>query len=867
MKYVKYLLKLQGSSMRNKPSLLKAAALTLSLSMFPLCGNVWAFPINASGKTPIAQQQEKKVTGKITDNNGESLIGVAVVVKGTGQGTITDLEGNYSLPHVPENAVLVFSYIGMKSQEISVKGKKAIDVVLHDDAVGIDEVVVVGYVTRKKGELTGSVSTLNTDDLVKTSNTNLVKSLAGKVPGLIVADRGGYPGDESTTMLIRGKSTLGNNSPLVVIDGVPSSDLSALAPSDIASLTVLKDGAAAIYGARAANGVIVVTTKRGKAGKATVNFSSMYKLSSFTREPDLMDSWQYATWQNEVADIYGTNRQYTDEDIANYKAGNDLMNYPNTDWRDLTMRSSSPETRNTLSVSGGSDKVHYFVSADMVDQKGLFESDALSYKNYQVRSNLDVKLNDVVKFGLDLYAKKGKSKSPGVAKGNIYKSINVNSPTWIGQYSNGLPAYGGENGTNPLVMSSYDSGFDQKVNDEVNVNFTYEFNFNKVIPGLRFKGLTSYNIKNKEEKNFYDTWNVYSYNQQTDEYMKKTGFNFNSGNFLSLQEYHSRQTELMNSWQLHYTNNFLEDHTIRAFVAMEMTDGNSNYFQAYKRDLVSAAHPDLFAGSDEGQKSTGASSEWGRLNYFGSLSYDYQHKYLLDLTFRYDGSSNFAEGHRFGAFPGVSAGWVISDEDFMDSTASWLDQLKLRASWARMGNDRVPSFQYMTKYQYGSSSKSATPLYYILGEEGTKYSAFYNTNVPNPIITWEKADMSNIGLNFVMLKNRLSADLNYFYQKRSDILITRSASVADYTALQLPQENLGKVNNYGFEAQVDWTDKSGDLTYAVGFNFTNAKNEVKYMDEAANVPDAMKKEGHPMDSYVIYPCLMIKWKWMRRQLN
>ena len=797
-------------------------------------------------------QKGVQISGIVTDINNQPLMGASIFEKDTNNGTVANIDGKFTLNLTSDNAKLVISYISYITKEIEVGNKTNFNIVLEEDNRMLEQAVVLGYVTRKKGELTGSVVSLDNKELEKTSTMNLTKSLQGKVPGMIIADRGGYPGDESLTMLIRGKSTLGNNSPLVVVDGIPSSNLSSLAPQDIESLTVLKDGAAAIYGARAANGVIVVTTKRGTQGHAKVSFSSMYKASSFTTIPDVMDSWQYATWQNEIAAFNGTALPYTDEDIAQYKSGNDPINYPNTDWYDLTMREYAPETRNSVSISGGTENVQYFVSGDAVSQSGMFASDILKHHDYQIRSNIDVKLNDYVKVGVNLSARKFDRTEPGVTTGNIYKSIWVNSPTSVGQYPNGLYGWGAENGTNPRVMSSEDSGFDKVTSDEIRANFTYDIDLKFITKGLTLKGLSSIYIHNGQEKLFHSTWDVYTYDKSMDEYNKVSGYNFNSGNFLSVEDSHNRTKEQMHSFQIHYSRSFGE-HNLQAFVGTEMTKGSSNNFSAYKKDLVSADHTDLFAGGEEGQTSTGYSAEWGRLNYFGDISYNYKRRYLLDFTLRYDGSNNFADGHRFGTFPGISAGWVISDEKFMDFTNSWLDNLKIRASWAIMGNDRVPAYQYMTKYNYGGTSTSATPNYYIFGENGTKYNAFHNSNVPNPDITWEKADMKNIGVSFSVLGSRLSGDVNYYYQKRRDILVTRAASVPDYSALQLPQENIGKVDNYGVEIQMNWADKIGDFSYNVGFNFTQAKNEVKYLDEAANVPEWQKQEGHPMDSYLVYP--------------
>ena len=334
------------------------------------------------------------VSGVVSDAEvGDPLIGVTVLLDGTSQGTITDIDGNYSIKVPDGNAKLVYSYIGYGSQEIVVGNQTTINVQLGVQMNALEEIVVVGYTTRKKGELTGSVSSINSEDLERTSNKDVAKSLAGKVPGLIVSDRGGYPGStDDVTLLIRGKSTLGNNAPLVLIDGVVAASFAHLAPTDIESLSVLKDGAAAIYGARAANGVIVITTKRGKVGKPVINLSSSYSYSTFSNRPNLMSSQQYAIYRNEAAERNGLAHPFTQDDIDNYAAGSDPVKYPSTDWADLTFADFSPEWRNTLSISGGTDRVNYFVSGDYIDQVGLFDSGDLKFKQYQIRSNIDVKI-------------------------------------------------------------------------------------------------------------------------------------------------------------------------------------------------------------------------------------------------------------------------------------------------------------------------------------------------------------------------------------------------------------------------------------------------------------------------------------------
>ncbi|WPR71387.1 TonB-dependent receptor [Flavobacterium sp. NG2] len=794
---------------------------------------------------------DKKITGKVTDGQGP-LPGVNVMVKGTTIGTTTDFDGKFSINVKDNNAILVFTYLGFATKEVAVKNQTSLAVVLQEDAAKLDEIVVVGYTSKKKGEVTGSVSTLSSKELQNTSNNDVAKSLAGKTPGLIVVDRGGYPGQTgNTTLLIRGKATLGNNSPLIIIDGIYSTDFSYLAPQDIESMSILKDGAAAIYGARAANGVILITTKRGKSGKTKINFSSIYSLSSFSVKNRFMSSEQYAIYNNEIAQRKGTALPYTQDAIDKYAAGNDPINYPNTNWADLTFADNSPMLRSSLSFSGGTDKITYFVSVDNIEQKGMFKSGDLNFSQNQIRSNLDIKISDDFKLGIDLNGRFGVNNQPGVDLGYIYKHIYTNEPTQVGIYPNGLIGWGGENGSNPAIMSTSASGFVKRNDTNLRGRFTYDWDLHKLTKGLSVKGFMGIRKMSYDIKNWYTPWTVYQYVASSDEYVPSTGYS-QQGSERILRETFWKNDQLMLNSTLHYNTKIGDNHYITAFIGAEQTTEEQRTFWAQRTGFPSKDHAELFAGSDNGQISSGSSNEWGRVNYFGSLSYDYAKKYYVDFTLRRDGSSNFGPGKQFGTFPGVALSWAINKESFMQNV-SWVNSLRLRASSAVMGNDQIEGFQFQTSYNYGGNTNVPRPNYYIFGTTGTRNNGYVSSNVPNPDITWETAYIKNLGINFSLFNNRLTGDANYFYQNRTDILITKAAAIPDAIGLNLPQQNLGKVDNYGWEFQLGWNDKIGELGYNIGGNFTNTKNKVVYMAEAATVPDALKREGRPLDSYIVYP--------------
>lgn len=805
-------------------------------------------------ESKINSNQGIVVTGTVSDIDGP-LPGVNILVKGTSDGTQTDFDGNYSISVADSNAVLVFSYVGYKSQEIIVGNNSKVNVLLEADVAGLDEVIVVGYTTKKKGEVTGSVSTIKSEVLEQAGNKDLAKSLAGRATGLIISDRGGYPGSTDSadlTLLVRGLATLGNNSPLILIDNIPTSTFSHLAPQDIESLTVLKDGAAAIYGARAANGVILITTKRGKSGKPKINFSTTYNVSSFSEAPELMNSEQFAIYSNEIAERNGAALPFTQEQINNYAAGNDPINFPNTDWADLTFANSSPEYRNSLSISGGNDNVSYFVSGDAIKQVGMFRSGSLNFKQNQVRSNIDIKVLDNLNIGVDLSGRFGERNEPGVSDNEIYSRINTNFPTEVGVYPNGLPGFGGENGANPYVMATNQSGFRERIDNNLRARFSYDLNLDKHVKGLSIKGFAGIVRNVQDIKSWYTPWTVYQFQEGTGEYIPTGGFSQASGTLRELRENFYKYNEVLLNSTIHYRNTFAENHSISAFVGVEQSESNQRNFWVEKRGFPTDDHPELFAGDVDGQLSDGVSQEWARVNYFGSLSYDFMKKYFIDLTLRHDGSSNFGPGKRFGTFPSIGASWAIDKESFMDNV-NWINSLRLRASWAKMGNDRIAPFQYLTRFAFGGGANTQ-PNSYIFGSPGQLLNGYTSANVPNPDITWETAYMRNIGLNFGMFDGKLTGDINYYYQKREDILVTRAAAIPDAAGLTLPAENIGKVDNWGLELELGWADNINEnLSYNLGGNFTQAKNEVKFLAEAIDVPDALKREGKPLGSYVVYP--------------
>ncbi|WP_136482004.1 SusC/RagA family TonB-linked outer membrane protein [Cognatitamlana onchidii] len=800
--------------------------------------------------------QAIEISGVVSDVDGP-LPGVNIVVKGTTTGTQTDFDGNYAISVSGSNPVLVFSYVGYKTQEIPVGAQKTINVLLEQDVAGLDEVVVVGYSTRKRGELTGSVSTVSAKEIENTSNTEVAKSLAGRASGVIINDRGGYPGSNNVDILIRGQSTLNNNNPLILIDGIQSGTavFNQLAPQDIESLSILKDGAAAIYGTRAANGVIIVTTKRGKSGRPKLQLSTSYSLSSFSVTPDLMTSAEWATYENEIAERISAPLPFTEEDIEKYRSGEDPLNYPNTDWADLTFANTVPETRNSLSISGATENVGYFVSGDFMSREGVFDSGDLNFNQTQVRSNIDVKLNNDIKVSVDLSGRFSQQNQPGVDAGFIYKHIYTNFPNEIGVYPNGLPAFGGENGANPVIMSSNQSGFVENNYTNLRGRLALDWKLDAITEGLSFNGFVGLRRGSGNIKNFYTPWTWYRFNETTGEYDENIGFSQRGKDRILNENFNKFNQELFNA-TFRYNRTF-GNHSINGLIGYELTTGESEFFEVQRNSLPSPSRPYLFAADGEDIVTAGGAAENALISYFGNVVYDYNKKYILELTLRRDGSSNFPPGKQFDNFYSIGGTWAIGKESFLEDV-SWLSSLNLRGSYSKMGNDRIPPFQFLTRYNYNSDptvpGQNVRPNYYHFGEVGAYFAGYSSSVTPNPNITWEKAFMKNIGLSFSLFDSKFTGDINYFSQRREDILEDRGNEVAAFTGIIFPDENVGVVDSYGFELSLGWAEQiNNNFRYNLGFNFTQAKSEVVGLPEPANVTPSMSRVGKPVRSYVVYP--------------
>lgn len=813
---------------------------------------------------PVVEKQpvvDVTVTGTVNDESGAPLPGVTVSVLGTTIGTATDLDGNYTLS-VPEGSTLVFSFIGFVSQNVVVANQTVVNITLEEDVSSLDEVVVVGYGTQKKVNVIGSVTAIDTEEITAAPVGAISNALAGRLPGAVFMQGTGEPGNDQATIRIRGNSTLGNNSPLVVIDGIIGRDLNSLHPGDIESITVLKDASAAIYGARAANGVILVTTKRGSREMPTRVSYGFYKgWLSPTKLPKMTDAATYATMIREnqsYRNVDESNMLFSEEDVEKYRSGEFPWTHPNTDWYAAALRNHSNTHHHNLSVTGGGQKMSYFTSFGTQFDDGIYSNSNLSYKRYNLRANIDYQINEYLTLGVDITGIQENKMSPGVSASNMFQTIRRMYPTSPALYPNGLPGPDIEFGYQPMVIGSDATGFDDLKRYRSNNIFSAMV---KVpwVEGLSASSYFAYDLYFQKRKLFEKPWTLYSLNEEA--YLaagntgQEDGSEFLIGSLKGPAE--PRLTEFADfsnsktfNFKIDYARSINEEHNIDAFIAYEQFESFGENFNAYRRYFVSDQLPYLFAGGDEEKNNAGGVRFDARQNYFGRFSYNYREIYLFQFSFRRDGSVNFSnEAGRWGNFPSVLVGWRPSEYSWWKSNLGLIDQFKLKASWGQMGNDLVSPFQYLANYNF----VNGLPL----GDNRTYVPGLRQQGMPNPNITWEKANLLNFGWESLWFETKVSFDVDLFYERRSDILVQRDVSVPVFVGFTLPDENFGVVDNYGVEAVLGYDEQKGDFAYGVSANFAFARNRIIESDEPERPVPWQVRTGKPQGALLLYKSLGI----------
>jgi len=784
-----------------------------------------------------AWAQNINVSGTITDASGESLIGVNVQVKGTTLGTITDVNGAYTLSVPSAQSVLVFSYVGYVTQEVTVGSQRTISIQLREDTQALEEVVVVGYGVQKKLTVTGSVTTVTGEELKASPTTNLSNSMIGRMPGVIAFQRSDEPGGGGSTIRIRGTNSLGSKDPLVVVDGIPdrTGGFNRLNPNEIESMSVLKDAAAAIYGSRAANGVILITTKKGKEGKPVVTFNGSMGFSQPTRLPVMANSFEYATMLNEI-----TPGTYTDEELQKFKDGSDPWGYPDTDWFAAALKPVSPMYRLDVGVSGGTDKSKYYINVAANGEDGIYKNSANRYDQYSVRTNLEFKFSKYITATYGGTMRLEDTQYPAKSASSIFSALRRGKPIYNAIWPTGEAGPDIEYGDNPVVIATDAAGFDRQKSYYIQNTAGLTIDIPGV-EGLKLVGNGSFDKQFYNRKLFQKPVILYAWDgvNRSSEGLSATERWIGDPR---LQRDYVDRTDWMLNGFISYDRTFGK-HNITFTAGIEGQSKHYEWANQYRRYYASDAVTEINIGSSVDQTMEGYSWNETRLNYFGRVGYNYLERYIFEFVWRYDGSYRFPKDKRYGFFPGVMAAWRVSEEDFWKENIKFIDYFKLRASVSQTGMDILldadnnvdRSIQYLTTYA------KQTDGYIIAGAEEPRY---YPSRTPNPNITWEIGTTYNVGADFKFLDSRLTLEGDVFYHKRTNMLISRNASMPEISGITLPRENLGEMENKGFDGLIGWEDKtSGGIGYNISANLSYAKPKILFWDETPGIPEYQRSTG------------------------
>lgn len=772
-------------------------------------------------------QQKKQISGTIVDQNGEPIIGANVVEKGSTNGTITDVDGKFVL-EVDNNTLLQVSFIGYIELEVPVKGKSSLQLILQEDTQKLDEVVVVGYGVQKKSTLTGAVSSVKSEQLTIAPVGNVTNTLSGKLPGLITKQTSGMPGSDAASLNIRGFG-----SPLIIVDGVESS-LQNLDVNQIENITILKDGAASIYGSRAGNGVVLVTTKRGINQKPTITVNASYTLQGVTNLAKTASSGQLAQMQRETHLQSGqpeATAPFTAEAVAKFFAGDDPA-YPSTDWYNVVFRNWAPQNNENISIRGGSEKIKYYGLFGYQNQETMIKKNGGSYTRYNLQSNIDAVVTNRITLSIDLMAIYDKSKFTGrgigQGEGIIWQDLYITKP-W---YPALLPdpnklAYGGIDVGSVALSSDMDVwGYVLTKNRDIRTTATliYDVPF---VDGLTAKAMINYRDWESYSKNFQKPYQFYTYNQAADLYTLAGGMR----SAAQLREDVNFNRQLTQQYSLNYDRAFNQTHHITALALFESIDQSGNNFWASRRDFVTPTIEQLFAGSDTGKDNSGSASEMGRMSVIGRVNYSYKDKYLVEAILRADASAKFAKRNRWGYFPSVSVGWTLSKENFM-ANISMLDLLKVRAGYGSSGYDYNGNFQYLSGYNIGGLYQWDDDL----------VSCLIPTGMANTILTWEKMHVYNGGVDFSLWDRILYGSVDGFYRVRDGILATRATSVPGTFGAVTPLENINSSNDRGFELSLGTAKDNGEFKYDINVNLSWARAKWDHYEEAEYADPDQKRQ-------------------------
>ncbi|MCD7924497.1 MAG: TonB-dependent receptor, partial [Bacteroides sp.] len=751
----------------------------------------------------------------------------------TTNGTITDFDGNFSLDGVKKGDMIIISYVGYQTQEIKWNGG-SLNVILKEDSKTLSEVVVVGYGTQKKVNLSGSVAMVDSKELENRPIQNVSSGLQGLMPGVTITETNGAPGQDAGKIRVRGIGTLNEAGPYILVDGIETGTLSAVDPNDIESISVLKDAAsAAIYGSKAANGVVLITTKRGKTGETKVSYSGYLSFQNATNMIERMGSYEYASLLNKALEAEGMAKRFDDTELQKFKAGNDPL-YPDTDWYDLAYK-TGVQHRHNININGGSENVKYMASLGYLNQTGILPN--AGREQFNARTNLDMKINERLSARMNLsYIKNqysdASSAYAGGSSDQIIRQLNLIAPWIVARYDDGT--WGTISDGSPIAW--LDSGM--KVNRD-NYNFSGMAAVDyKIMDGLKLTLQGAY-VNNLQNYSYFQKYIKYNENKESDpNQLDERYYKWDRTNYDAL---------------LNYDKSFGK-HNIKGLLGWHTEKYNYKYQKAVRKKFPNNELTDMNAGDASTQSNEGYSAELAMISWFARVNYDFAGKYLLEANIRSDASSRFAEGHRWGYFPSFSGAWRISEEAFMEGVRdSWLSSLKIRASWGQLGNQDALSGTnndyYPALNTYNLDSK------YAFG--GSLNSGYYQRKYRLETISWEKASTWGIGVDFTLF-NKLNGSIDYYNRKTTDIIM--DVTVPEEFALDAYKDNVGSMRNSGVEINLSYNTQIGQVDFGIAGNFSYNKNKIldlgggdpdKYLDVSGGYYQR-NKVGEAMNSYFIY---------------
>ena len=796
----------------------------------------------------VAFAQGIRVEGQVKDETGEPMIGVSVKVAGTGTGVITDLDGNFVLPSVSQNATLEFSYIGYVTQKLKASRKMAVS--MKPDAQNLEEVVVIAYGQQKKVTITGAVSAVNGDELLKAPVASVANALQGKLPGMSVVQRSGMPGEDEPVIRVRGTGSLNSADPLVLVDGVER-PFGQLDPNEIADISILKDASAtAVFGVRGANGVILVTTKRGTPGKASVTVSASAAVQQISKFVDFADSYTYGKMWNysaitdalpmsqwpgtanitDYTPYSNTGIKFSQDVMEHFRTGDMPTTFPNTNWIDYMMKDAAWQEQVNVNVNGGTEKMRYFVSAGFLNQNSLFETfsknedETFRYRRFNYRANLDIDVSKYSQLSLTLGGRVQNRTILGGGEAFIFRYLQGATPyAGIGVDDQGRHIIADKNIVGnydrDALSNYYDLGYVNQSTNVLNLDLQYKLDMSFITPGLDFKIKGSYNTDYTAQKDRHNGFG--------------TGVTY-VATIVDGQEVLRKENI---TWTLPYSEGKWGNRNWYA-------EASFNYNRKFGKHNVGALV--LYNQSKtyypwDVDNSIYQSIPKGYVGLVGRVTYDYDTRYMIDFNIGYNGSENFAEGKRYGTFPSFSLGWIPSSEKFWEPIKKYIGYLKLRGSWGKVGNDYTNGARFLYlpgawQFYTGSMTSNAQNRGANFGTSGGWLQAVKELTAGNPDVTWETA----------FIGDRLTVNFDMFWEDRKDILVSNASLLPAVTSLPSSYVNEGRVKNHGYELTLKWSDKIGDFRYNISPSLAFARNKVIEMLEVPPMYDYLSQTGLPV---------------------